>query len=47
LISIVNPDQVVDIAPLNQIKVISFKEKNEWALESKYSIGKKVKPENE
>lgn len=47
LLTIVNPDQVSDIAPLNQIKVISFKEKNEWVLESKYSIGKKVKTENE
>jgi len=28
--------------PLNQIKVISFKDKNEWKLVSKYSIGKKV-----
>ena len=28
-------------APLSQIKVISFKEKNEWSLETKYNIGKK------
>lgn len=28
-------------APLNKIKVLSFKEKNEWELISKYSIGKK------
>jgi len=28
-------------APLSQIKVISFKEKNEWELETKYNIGKK------
>ena len=27
-------------APLSQIKVISFKEKNEWDLETKYNIGK-------
>ena len=32
---------VVDAAPLSQIKVISFKEKNEWLLETKYNIGKK------
>ena len=31
----------VESAPLSQIKVISFKEKNEWTLESKYNIGKK------
>ncbi len=30
-----------DLAPLNQIKVLSFKEKGEWTLESKYNIGKK------
>ena len=29
------------IAPLSQIKIISFKEKNEWLLETKYNIGKK------
>jgi hypothetical protein len=28
-------------APLSQIKVISFKEKDEWNLETKYNIGKK------
>jgi hypothetical protein len=27
--------------PLSQIKVLSFKEKNEWMLESKYTVGKK------
>jgi hypothetical protein len=30
-----------DLAPLNQIKVLSFKDKAEWTLESKYNIGKK------
>jgi len=29
-------------APLSQIKVISFKEKSEWALETKYNIGKNI-----
>ena len=29
------------IAPLNQIKIISHKEKNDWKLEAKYNIGKK------
>ena len=28
-------------APLSQIKIISFKEKDEWTLETKYNIGKK------
>ena len=43
LLSVVNPDEVVDIAPLNQIKVLPFKEKDEWILEQKYNIGKKTK----
>ena len=34
-------DEKLDIAPLNQIKVISYKEKGEWTLETKYNIGKK------
>ena len=41
LITIVNPTQISDLAPLNQIKVLAFKEKNEWTLESKYNIGRK------
>ena len=31
----------VEPAPLSQIKVISFREKNDWVLETKYNIGKK------
>ena len=34
-----------DLAPLNQIKVLSFKDKGEWTLESKYNIGKKKTPQ--
>ena len=30
------------VAPLNQIKVLPFNEKNDWNLEAKYNIGKKV-----
>ena len=41
LITIVNENKVEDLAPLNQIKVLSFKEKNDWTLESKYNIGRK------
>mgnify|MGYP001323952472 FL=1 len=33
----------VESAPLSQIKVISFREKNEWNLETKYNIGTKKK----
>ena len=31
----------VEAAPLSQIKVISFKDKGDWKLETKYNIGKK------
>tara|TARA_B100000700_G_scaffold83723_1_gene94257 strand:- start:1449 stop:1874 length:426 start_codon:yes stop_codon:yes gene_type:complete len=41
LISIVDKDTISDLAPLNQIKVLAFKEKNDWTLESKYNIGRK------
>jgi hypothetical protein len=43
LISVENQDQVSDIAPLNQIKVLSYKDKGDWILEQKYNIGKKGK----
>lgn len=41
LVTIVNADSITDAAPLNQIKVIAYKDKAEWTLESKYNIGKK------
>lgn len=41
LLTVVNPDSITDVSPLNQIKVISYKDKEEWTLESKYNIGKK------
>ena len=41
LISIVDESQIEDVAPLNQIKVLSYKDKGEWTLESKYNIGRK------
>ena len=41
LIEIINKEKIEDLAPLNQIKVLSFKEKQEWTLESKYNIGRK------
>lgn len=36
---------IIEAAPLSQIKVISFKEKGEWKLETKYNIGKKKEGE--
>ena len=41
LIGIKKPDTIVDVAPLSQIKVLSYKDKGGWNLESKYNIGKK------
>ena len=45
LVTVIEPEKVTDIAPLNQIKVLAYKEKNEWVLETKYNIGKKKKVE--
>ena len=41
LVSIVDVDGLGELETLNQIKVISFKDKTNWTLESKYNIGKK------
>ena len=41
LISVVSPDSVEDIAPLNQINVLAYKDKSQWSLETKYNIGSK------
>jgi hypothetical protein len=42
LLKIVNPSVCTEPkAPLSQIKIITFKDKENWNLESKYSIGKR------
>jgi hypothetical protein len=42
LVHIVDTEKAQDpVAPLNQIKILSHKEKNNWILEAKYNIGKK------
>ena len=41
LISISAKEIIADVAPLSQIKVLAYKEKGDWTLESKYNIGKK------
>jgi hypothetical protein len=46
LIDVVKPDSVTDIAPLNQIKVLAYKDKGDWILEQKYNIGKKGKTQD-
>ena len=46
LIGIVDAATIQDIAPLNQIKVLAYRDKGDWILETKYNIGsKKKKPE--
>jgi hypothetical protein len=45
LIAIVNAEVAENKAPLSQIKVLSFKEKDEWDLQAKYNIGKKIEDE--
>jgi hypothetical protein len=48
LVTVVDEDRILDIAPLNQIKVLAYKDKSDWILEQKYNIGKKGKtPETE
>jgi len=45
LVELVDPDKTkTPAAPMNQIKILPFKEKNNWQLVPKYLVGKK-KPE--
>ena len=41
LVSINSKESIADVAPLSQIKVLAYKEKGDWTLESKNNIGKK------
>jgi hypothetical protein len=47
LLKIVSAAKAEQKASLSQIKVVAFKEKNEWNLVAKYNIGKKVRPQAE
>tara|TARA_Y100001938_G_C8046598_1_gene409272 strand:+ start:450 stop:884 length:435 start_codon:yes stop_codon:yes gene_type:complete len=47
LINIVNKNNVQERAPLSQIKILHFKEKNEWNLSAKYNIGKSTQNNGE
>ena len=47
LVGVVDVVRIQDIAPLNQIKVLSFKDKGDWILETKYNIGAKKKTDSE
>jgi len=42
LIALVNPESSSElVVPLNQLKILSFKEKDQWDLTAKYNIGSK------
>ena len=41
LVSMISKEVIADVAPVSQIKVLAYKEKGDWTLESKYNIGKK------
>lgn len=43
LLTIINPERADNKASLSQIKIVSYKDKKNWNLESKYSIGNKRK----
>ena len=47
LVGIVDATRIQDIAPLNQIKVLAYKDKGDWILETKYNIGAKKKKVDE
>jgi hypothetical protein len=42
LVTLVDSTKTAEpVAPLNQIKILPYKEKNDWELVAKYSIGRK------
>lgn len=41
LIKVNTPSVIIDQAPLSQIKIIAYKDKDDWDLQAKYNIGKK------
>ena len=43
LVDIIDTTKIQDIAPLNKIKVLAYKDKGDWILETKYNIGSKKK----
>ena len=47
LVSLVGFQELEPVAPMNQIKILRFDEKDEWELVSKYNIGRKPKPLDE
>ena len=47
LLSVVKPEELENKAPLSQIKIIAFKDKKKWNLQTKYNIGKKAEEKKE
>ncbi len=47
LLTIVNPSQADNRVSLAQIKIVSFKDKQNWILETKYTIGSKKRKHHE
>ena len=48
LIALVNPNSSSElVVPLNQLKILSFKEKDQWDLTAKYNIGSKRNEDDE
>ena len=43
LIKVLDPTRAQPKAPMNHIKVLTFKEKNDWQLKAKYSVGRKAR----
>lgn len=43
LVKVLDPDKIVEQIPINQIKILSFKEKSEWSLEPQYHFLEKRK----
>ena len=41
LLTIIEPSAIASKAPVHAVKILSFKDKNEWVLESKYTLGLK------
>ena len=41
VVNVNSKESIADVAPLSQIKVLAYREKGDWTLESKYNIGKK------
>ena len=41
LIELLNSEVVTETAPMSQIKILPYKEKDEWTLVTKYNIGRK------